>query len=121
MDPRCPSRQVLRRIGERWTPLVVEALSEGPLRFTALRSRIGDVTPKVLTATLRGLEQDGLVTREVFAQVPPRVEYTLTDLGRSLLGPLRANRAWAQAHVHEVLAAREAWDDAMLMQAAPRP
>lgn len=111
MNPKCPSRTVLKRIGERWTPMIVEALSEGPLRFTALRERIGGVTPKVLTQSLRSLEQDGLLTRTVFAQVPPRVEYELTDLGRSLLVPMRANRAWAEAHVDEILAARARWQE----------
>ena len=117
MDPACPSREVLRRLGERWTPLIVEALSDGTLRFTEVRRRIGGVTPKVLTASLRALEQDGLVSREVFAEVPPRVEYALTDLGRSLLVPLAANRRWAEAHVGEILAARARWDDAILADA----
>ncbi|HET7725579.1 MAG TPA: helix-turn-helix domain-containing protein [Propionibacteriaceae bacterium] len=111
MDPNCPSREVLRRIGERWTPLVIEALSGGPLRFTRLREAIGGVTPRVLTATLRGLEQDGLVTRTIYAEVPPRVEYTLTPLGSSLLEPIRVNRRWAETHLDEVLAARDRWDE----------
>lgn len=111
MDPGCPSRGVLRRIGERWTPLVIEALRDGPLRFTQLRNAIGGVTPRVLTATLRGLEQDGLLTRKIFAEVPPRVEYELTTLGISLLEPIRVNREWAQHHLGEVLAARMRWED----------
>ncbi len=117
MDPNCPSREVLRRIGERWTPLVIEALADGPLRFSQVRDRIGGVTPKVLTATLRALEQDGLIGREVFAEVPPRVEYRLTELGVSLLEPLAASRRWAEQHVHEVIAARQRWDDALLERA----
>jgi DNA-binding HxlR family transcriptional regulator len=111
MDPDCPSREVLRRIGERWTPLVIEALSAGSLRFTRLREAIGGVTPRVLTATLRGLEQDGLITRTIHAEVPPRVEYALTALGSSLLEPIEVNRRWAEAHLDEVLAARNRWDD----------
>ena len=112
MDPACPSRQVLRRIGERWTPLVIEALSVGPLRFTRLRQAIGGVTPRVLTATLRGLEQDGLLTRTIYAEVPPRVEYELTPLGSSLLEPIHVNRKWAETHLNDVLAARDRWDAA---------
>ena len=113
MDPACPSREVLRRIGERWTPLVIEALSGGALRFTRLRQAIGGVTPRVLTATLRGLEQDGLLTRTIFAEVPPRVEYELTPLGSSLLVPIRVNRKWAETHLNDVLAARDRWDAAL--------
>jgi DNA-binding HxlR family transcriptional regulator len=112
MDPACPSREVLRRIGERWTPLVIEALSNGALRFTRLRQAIGGVTPRVLTATLRGLEQDGLLTRTIFAEVPPRVEYELTPLGSSLLEPIRVNRKWAETHLNDVLAARDRRDAA---------
>ena len=113
MDPACPSREVLRRIGERWTPLVIEALSGGTLRFTRLRQAIGGVTPRVLTATLRGLEHDGLVTRTIFAEVPPRVEYELTPLGSSLLEPIRVNRQWAETHLNDVLEARDRWDAAL--------
>ena len=113
MDPACPSREVLRRIGERWTPLVIEALSGGTLRFTRLRQAIGGVTPRVLTATLRGLERDGLVTRTIFAEVPPRVEYELTPLGSSLLEPIRVNRQWAETHLNDVLEARDRWDAAL--------
>jgi DNA-binding HxlR family transcriptional regulator len=113
MDPDCPSREVLRRIGERWTPLVIEALSAGPLRFTRLRQVVGGVTPRVLTATLRGLEQDGLLTRTVYAEVPPRVVYELTPLGSSLLEPIRVNRIWAETHLDDVLAARDRWDAAL--------
>ena len=113
MDPACPSREVLRRIGERWTPLVIEALSSGALRFTRLRQAIGGVTPRVLTATLRGLEHDGLVTRTIFAEVPPRVEYELTPLGSTLLEPIRVNRKWAETHLGDVLAARDRWDAAL--------
>lgn len=112
MDPACPSREVLRRIGERWTPLVIEALKDGPLRFTRLREAVGGVTPRVLTATLRGLEEDGLLTRTIYAEVPPRVEYELTPLGLSLLEPIAVNRQWAETHLGDVLAARERWDAA---------
>jgi DNA-binding HxlR family transcriptional regulator len=97
-DPDCPTRVVLDRIGDKWTVLVIGALMEGPLRFTALRQRVGGVAPKVLTQTLRAMERDGLLTRTVFAQVPPRVDYALTDLGVSLGGPIAVLTDWAEAH-----------------------
>lgn len=108
MSATCPSRIVLRRIGARWTVFIVNALEHGPMRFTALADRIQGVTPKVLAETLRSLEQDGLVSRTVYDENPPHVEYELTELGRSLLVPLRAVRAWAEEHVPDVLAARAA-------------
>ncbi len=110
MDPECPSRVVLQRIGDKWTPLIVQALKVGPLRFSALRAAVGGITPKVLTQTLRTLERDGLVSRAVFAEVPVRVEYRLTPLGASLLGPLDAIRDWAESHARKILDARSAFD-----------
>lgn len=107
LSATCPSRIILNRIGDRWTIFVIMALSTEVLRFTELKNRIGIVTPKVLTETLRALEADGLVAREVFAEVPPRVEYRLTELGVSLLEPINAIRSWAELHVPEVLEARE--------------
>lgn len=109
-DPQCPTRQVLDRIGDKWSVLVVLILSDGPRRFTELRRLIGGVTPKVLTNTLRGMERDGLVTRTIHAQVPPRVDYALTPLGLSLRGPLGTLRDWAEAHMGEVVAARHGHD-----------
>ena len=87
--------------------LVLLSLVEGPTRFTRLRGRIGGVTPKVLTQTLRAMEHDGLVTREVFAEVPPRVEYALTELGRSLHDPVSVVARWAEQNVGEILRCRE--------------
>ncbi|HEV7204816.1 MAG TPA: helix-turn-helix domain-containing protein [Jatrophihabitans sp.] len=107
LDVNCPSRLVLDRIAEKWTGLVVLVLGDGTLRFGELRERVGGVAPKVLTQTLRGLERDGLLTRTVYAEVPPRVEYTLTDLGRSLREPLAVVQAWAENNVSKVMAARE--------------
>ncbi|MCD5348318.1 helix-turn-helix domain-containing protein [Agromyces sp. H3Y2-19a] len=108
LAPDCPSRVIFGRIGERWTMFVILALSRaGTLRFTELRARVGEVTPKVLTETLRALEGDGLVERRAFADSPPRVEYSLTPLGESLLEPIGALRDWAERHVPEVLASRE--------------
>ncbi len=109
-DPDCPTRLVLDRIGDKWTVLVVAALSTGTLRFTELHARVGSVAPKVLTQTLRALERDGVLTRTVYAQVPPRVEYRLTDLGHSLVTPIAAIQDWAESHVSQVLAARENYD-----------
>lgn len=120
LDPNCPSRVVLDRLAEKWTGLVVIALGEQTLRFGQLRERIGQVAPKVLAQTLRGLERDGLVTRTVYAEVPPRVEYALTPLGRSLREPLGVISAWAERYVHEVMAARER-HDARTIAAAVRP
>ena len=111
-DPDCPTRLVLDRVGDKWTVLVIDALSDGPLRFTQLRDRIGGVAPKVLTQTLRTLERDGLLTRTVHAQVPPRVDYEVTELGRSLSGPLAALTDWAETHVGRILHAREEYERA---------
>lgn len=107
MNPACPSRTVLRHLTDRWTPLVVGALQEGPVRFGELREAIGGVTAKVLTETLRSMERDGLVSRVAYEVMPPRVDYALTDLGRSLIEPLQVLRTWAQEHAADVLAARE--------------
>lgn len=109
-DPDCPTRLVLDRIGDKWTVLAVLLLSKGPLRFTELRDGIGRVAPKVLTQTLRRLQRDGLVTREVFAEVPPRVVYTLTPLGESLIGPIRAVSDWAEEHMPAISAAQNSYD-----------
>ena len=106
----CPSRVVLDRIGDRWTVLLVLALSDGPQRFSELRLRIEGITPKVLTQTLRALERDGIVTRTVFAQVPPRVDYELTELGRDLLAPIDAIRIWAEEHAVRIVENRAAYD-----------
>lgn len=106
-DPECPTRIVLDRVGDKWTVLIIEILDEGPKRFSEIRVAIGGITPKVLTSTLRSLVADGLVTREVFAEVPPRVEYALTDLGRSLLGPVEALRRWAEINVAAIEDSRD--------------
>ncbi|WP_119696869.1 winged helix-turn-helix transcriptional regulator [Microbacterium halotolerans] len=106
----CPSRPVLQRIGDKWTTLVFMILKEGPRRFSVIRSSVQGVTPKVLTQTLRALERDGLVNRQIYAEVPPRVEYSLTDLGVSLLGPLETVRTWAERNAASILSAREDYD-----------
>ncbi|MEU9020709.1 helix-turn-helix domain-containing protein [Actinomadura sp. NPDC048394] len=109
-DPGCPTRLILDRIGDKWSVLVVLSLADGPRRFTELRRLIGGVTPKVLTQTLRAMERDGLLTRHVFAEVPPRVEYALTPLGLSLGKPIQAITDWAEENVEAVVAARARHD-----------
>jgi len=98
-DPGCPGRLALDRIGDRWTVLIVGILEGGTHRFSELRDAVGGITPKVLTQTLRAMEREGLVDRKVYAEVPPRVEYTLTELGRSLVVPIEAIRSWAMQNM----------------------
>ena len=107
-DSDCPSRQVLDRIGDTWSVLIVGALARGPRRYSELAARIHGISPKMLTQTLRGLERDGMITRTVFPVVPPRVDYALTDLGRSLLGLVSALETWAEGHIGDVARARAA-------------
>jgi DNA-binding HxlR family transcriptional regulator len=109
-DPDCPTRLVLDRVGDKWTVLVALLLSDGALRFSEVRGRLGRVAPKVLSQTLRRMERDGLVSRAVFAEVPPRVEYALTDLGQSLIEPIAVLANWAEVHVGQITAAQEAYD-----------
>ena len=106
----CPTRRILDRIGDRWTVLVVSVLGDGDARFSELRRRIEGVSQKMLTQTLRGLERDGLVRRTVYPEVPVRVEYALTDAGRTLLEPLNALQQWAIEHLGAVSASQDAYD-----------
>lgn len=115
-DPECPTRIVLDRFGDKWTVLIIETLDEGPKRFSEVRLAIGGITPKVLTSTLRSLAADGLVTREVFAEVPPRVEYALTELGRSLQEPVAALRRWAELNVAAISASRDRQEDTTILR-----
>jgi DNA-binding HxlR family transcriptional regulator len=101
---------VLSRVGDKWTVLVVELLSDGPMRFNELRRLIGNISQKMLTTTLRGLERDGLVTRTVFPTIPPRVDYELTDLGRELRVPVKAMAMWARENIDRINAARRKFD-----------
>jgi DNA-binding HxlR family transcriptional regulator len=110
MTATCPSRTSLARIANKWTAMVVIALSGGRMRFRDLRTTVDGISAKVLTDTLRDLERDGLVTRHVYAEVPPRVEYELTALGHTLHLPLEALGRWAEEHIEKVLAAREEYD-----------
>jgi DNA-binding HxlR family transcriptional regulator len=109
-DPDCPTRLVLDRIGDKWTALIVLLLSDGPKRFTRLRGDLGSVAPKVLTQTLRRMERDGLITRHIYAEVPPRVDYALTSLGHSLTEPIAAIGDWAEAHINQISTVQAAYD-----------
>ncbi|MGW5350955.1 winged helix-turn-helix transcriptional regulator [Streptomyces sp. NPDC004031] len=107
----CPSRQLLERLSDKWTTLVVTALAEGPQRYAELARRIAGVSQKMLTQTLRALERDGLLTRTVTAEVPVRVDYELTAIGRDLLPVLAAVKDWSERNMPVVLTAREAYDE----------
>lgn len=104
-------RCLLDQIADKWTLLVMGLLEQGPKRFTSLRREIGNVSQKMLTQTLRQLERNGIVHRTVYAQIPPRVEYTLSPLGRTLCEPVAAIRKWTEAHCEEIMAARAAYDE----------
>jgi DNA-binding HxlR family transcriptional regulator len=101
---------VLARVGDKWSVLVVSRLGEKPLRFNELRRSIGGISQRMLTLTLRGLERDGLVTRTVVPTVPPRVDYALTALGRDLLAPVSALGEWATRNQAKIARARERFD-----------
>jgi DNA-binding HxlR family transcriptional regulator len=105
----CPIRDVLDRVSDRWSVLVMHELSEGTLRFGALKTRIEDISQRMLAQTLRRLEEDGLVARKVFPTIPPRVDYTLTKLGHSLLIPVQGMMQWAAKNQDAVRAARRAY------------
>ncbi|MFE9785471.1 winged helix-turn-helix transcriptional regulator [Nocardia salmonicida] len=105
---KCPTRQVLDHIAGKWTILVVDALLDGTQRYTDLSRRIEGVSQKMLTQTLRSLEADGFVTRTAYPTIPPRVEYDLTALGRSLAEPITALRQWTETHINEIERARAA-------------
>jgi DNA-binding HxlR family transcriptional regulator len=107
--PQCPIRDVLDRLGDRWTLLVLMELRGGTLRFTALKKLIVDISPRMLAQTLRQLEYDGMVQRTVFPTIPPKVEYTLTPLGLSMLKPVGALIEWAGENHDAVRAARAAY------------
>lgn len=102
--------EVLARIGDKWSVLIVMQLSDGSRRFNELKKTIGGISQRMLTLTLRGLERDGLVTRKVFATIPPRVDYALTPLGRSMQKPVEALGAWAFANLAAIEKARLEFD-----------
>lgn len=117
MSPRnkrkesCPAvREVLHRVGDKWSVLIVDLLGEGPMRFSDLRRSVEGISQRMLTLTLRGLERDGLVTRTVFPEIPPRVEYELTRLGKTLLEPIQGLAEWAERNRTSIQEARDKFD-----------
>ena len=102
--------QVLSRIGDKWSVLIIMLLWSGPRRFSEIKRAVEDISQRMLTLTLRGLERDGLVTRTVTPTIPPRVDYELTDLGRSLAEPVQALGQWAFHHLAEIDGARARYD-----------
>lgn len=111
MASTCPSRTSLAKIANKWTAMVVMSLDGGPLRFGAIREAVDGISGKVLTDTLRDLERDGILTRTAYDEMPPRVEYALTELGRSLHQPLASLGRWAAENIEQVLDARHAYDE----------
>lgn len=111
----CPSRTSLARIANKWTAMIVIALSGGPMRFGEVRQAVDGISGKVLADTLRELERDGIVSRTSFDQMPPRVDYALTALGETLREPLAALGRWAESHIEEVERARADYDDSILL------
>ncbi|MGO1119568.1 winged helix-turn-helix transcriptional regulator [Rhodovibrionaceae bacterium A322] len=109
-DTLCPVRDVLDRIGDKWSFLVITSLASGTLRFGELKREIGDISQRMLTQTLRQLERDGLVSRRVYPVIPPKVEYALTPLGQSLLPPILALIDWSDQTIEEIRAARRSYD-----------
>ena len=110
---KCPAiRDVLNRVGDKWSVQIVGLLGDGPMRFSELRRSIEGISQRMLTLTLRGLERDGLIERTVFPEIPPRVEYELTRLGETLLDPIRQLAEWAGDNRTSIQAAREKFDAA---------
>ncbi|HMJ06113.1 MAG TPA: helix-turn-helix domain-containing protein [Chthoniobacterales bacterium] len=107
LSPGCPSRLVLDRIADKWTALIIQTLAHDTLRYSALQRTIGDISQKVLTQTLRSLERDGLVRRKVHPDASPKVEYTLTALGRTLIEPLQGLCRWTEKHLPQLEANRQ--------------
>ena len=106
----CPTRQVLDLIADKWAVLVIGVLEDSPQRFSRIQRQIDGISQKMLTQTLRSLERDGLVSRTVYAEVPPRVEYALTPLGETLCDPIAAIIGWAEGHIAEVTQAQISYD-----------
>ena len=106
----CRAREVLQRVGDKWSMLVIDLLGQGTMRFTELHRSVDGITARMLTVTLRGLERDGIVTRTIHPVIPPRVEYALTPMGRTLLDTIGQLVSWADSHLPEIEAARAAYD-----------
>jgi DNA-binding HxlR family transcriptional regulator len=106
----CRAREILDRVGDKWSLLVIALLGERTKRFTELKREIDGISQRMLTVTLRGLERDGIVTRTVYPVVPPRVEYSLTPMGATLMDAANTLVAWAESHLGEIDAARADYD-----------
>jgi DNA-binding HxlR family transcriptional regulator len=111
-DADCPTRRVLDRIADKWTALIIGLLEGEPKRFSQLQRGIGGISQKMLAQTLRSLERDGLVLRTIYPEVPPRVEYQLTPVGRTLIEPIAAIRNWAESYIDAVAASQSQYDAA---------
>ena len=109
-DKNCPTRHALDLIGDKYTVLVIIFLQDTPRRFSELQRMITGISQKMLTQTLRSLEREGLLTRTIYPEVPPRVEYALTPLGETLIDPLVALREWAETNIEAVLVAQTDYD-----------
>jgi DNA-binding HxlR family transcriptional regulator len=107
----CPVRGVLDKVGDKWSMLIVMTLSAGPLRFNELKRRVPDISQKMLTQTLRELQRDGMVARQVFPTVPPAVEYRLTPLGESVIVPFGMLVSWANQNHQRIYASRAEFDE----------
>lgn len=109
----CPLRELLSRLGDKWSVLLILTLARMPherARFSELKRSLPDISQRMLTATLRNLERDGIISRKMFAEVPPRVEYQLTELGLSILNPMRDIVEWIEGNWTTILASREVFD-----------
>ena len=106
----CRARAVLQRVGDKWSVLAIDLLGQGTMRFGELHRAIDGITARMLTVTLRGLERDGIVTRTIHPVIPPRVEYALTPMGRTLLDTIGQLVTWTDSHLPEIEAARAAYD-----------
>jgi DNA-binding HxlR family transcriptional regulator len=106
----CRAREVLQRVGDKWSVYVIDLLGRGTMRFTELQREIDGITSRMLTVTLRGLERDGIVTRTIHPVIPPRVDYELTPMGRTLLDTIGQLVTWADSHLAEIDDARAAYD-----------
>jgi len=116
----CPSREVLGRVGEKWTALALVALAAGPLRFNELKRRLEGISQKMLTQTLRRLERDGLVARTIVDERPLRVDYKLRPAGRSLLPIIMSLKKWAEKHMFEVQAANATFEEGLVSRRTSR-
>ncbi len=117
----CRAREVLHRVGDKWSVFVIDRLGQGSMRFSELRRGIDGITSRMLTVTLRGLERDGLVSRTVHPVIPPRVDYELTPMGRTLLQTIEQLIDWADSHVADIHAAQTAYDGRHAQDAADAP